>query len=279
MRRFLLKTFLSLSAVSLACLIYGFFIEPKQLKIRKHEFVSDKYQGPDLRIGMIVDIHMGGMHVPTERVSKLVERMNDLEPDIVLIPGDFIDGVPPRGDRSEEFNRGIREGLSALSGLKAPSYATLGNHDGDYDASFVQKQLEAANIPVLNNNALRLSYFCLVGLEDEFTGTPNRAAFDPCGLDLPPLVMMHSPDSYYALRPNSILALAGHTHGGQINLPIFGRRINSTGLGPEHSYGFTKLGGVDFYVSSGVGTSKIPARFRSPPEIVVITLKSRTRLD
>ena len=71
------------------------------------------------------------------------------------------------------------------------------------------------------------------------------------------------------------MCIRDSTHGGQINLPIIGRRVNATSLGPEHSYGFSKLGGVDVFVSAGVGTSILPIRFRAPPEIVVITLQGR----
>ena len=279
MKRVLFRCFCAFIFLSVSCLIYGFFIEPKQLKIREHIFETAKYQGPELRIGVIADIHMGGRHVPIDRVPKLVEKMNKLGPDIVLIPGDFINGHVPRAERSDDFNKDMKAGLSFLSALEAPTYATIGNHDSWYDPEFVRKELESANISVLINSALALDHLCLVGIEDEFTGNPSRKSFQTCPENLPPLVMMHSPDSYYVLRSDTVMALAGHTHGGQINMPVFGRRINSTGLGPEHSYGFTKLGGVDFYVSSGIGTSILPARFRSPPEIVVITLKSMTRLD
>jgi len=279
MKHVLVRFFYCLVLVCVACLIYGFFIEPKQLKIRQFEFVSDKYDGPDIRIGIISDIHMGGRHVPIERVSKLVDRMNTLDPDIVLIPGDFIDGHVPRAERSNDINIDMETGISLLSALEAPSYATIGNHDNLYDAAFVQKALEAANISVLKNSAMALDHVCLVGIEDEFTGRPNRKAYKHCPSHLPPLAMMHSPDSYYVLRSDTIIAFAGHTHGGQINLPVFGRRVNSTKLAPEHSYGFSKLGGVDFFVSAGVGTSILPARFRSPPEIVVITLKPKTHSD
>jgi predicted MPP superfamily phosphohydrolase len=71
-----------------------------------------------------------------------------------------------------------------------------------------------------------------------------------------------------------VLAIAGHTHGGQVNLPIIGRRVNATSLSAEHSYGFSKLADIDVFVSAGVGTSILPVRFRASPEIVILTVKS-----
>ena len=75
-------------------------------------------------------------------------------------------------------------------------------------------------------------------------------------------------------RSDSVLVLAGHTHGGQVNLPLIGRRVNAITLGAEHSYGFSKVSGVYMFVSAGVGTSILPIRFRSSPEIAVITIRS-----
>ena len=274
MKRRIFKLCLALAALSIGCVLYGLLIEPKQLKIRQFEFTSDKYKGPDIRIGLMTDIHIGGMHVPPERVTTLVQAMNGLEPDLILIPGDFIDGHALRRERSEAFNTAIDKGLSAFSALEAPTYATIGNHDSWYDAGYVQTALETSNITVLNNQAQILSGLCLVGLEDEETGQPSRQPFAECPSDTPPFVFMHSPQAWENIRSDTVLALAGHTHGGQVNLPFIGRRVNATNLGPEHSYGFSKLGAVDFYVSSGIGTSILPVRFRSSPEIVVITLKA-----
>jgi len=276
MKRLLFRSILSLSILCIGCVLYGLLIEPKQLKIRHLEFISDKYSGPDLRIGLMTDIHIGGMHVSPERVTTLVQEMNELEPDLVLITGDFVDGHTPRHERSEEFNAVIDKGLSVLSALEAPTYATIGNHDNWYDADYIKTALEAANVTVLNNQAHIVSGLCLIGLEDEETGQPNRQPFASCPTDKPPLAFLHSPQAWENIRSDTVLALAGHTHGGQVNLPFIGRRVNATNLGSEHSYGFSKLGAVDFYVSSGIGTSILPVRFRSPPEIVVITLKAAT---
>jgi len=276
MKRLFFRTFFTLSAICIGCVIYGLWIEPKQLKIRELEFVTEKYDGPDIRIGLIADIHIGGMHVPPDRVVKLVQEMNTLEPDLVLMPGDFIDGHTPRRERSETFNEAIEKGLSALAALKAPTYATIGNHDNWYDANYVQTALESANVTVLNNQAQIISGLCLIGLEDDETGQPSPRPFSDCPTNKPPLAILHSPQAWENIRSDTVLALAGHTHGGQVNLPFIGRRVNATDLGAEHSYGFSKLGTVDFYVSSGIGTSILPVRFRSPPEIVVITLKAAT---
>jgi len=265
---------MGLVVAGLACVFYGLFIEPKQLKIRQVEFVSDKYSGPPIRIGLITDIHIGGLHVPPERVAELVQDMNALNPEVVLLPGDFIDGHIRHEDKSEAFNNAVISGMSHLGALEAPAFATLGNHDSWYGAGMVQGLLAQANVSILENDSAIFEGLCLVGLADYDTATPDASAFFGCPKGAYPLVLTHSPQAYENFRSDTVLAVAGHTHGGQVNLPLIGRRVNATSLGPQHSYGFSKLGNVDIFVSAGVGTSILPVRFRSPPEIVLITLRA-----
>lgn len=262
------------SSAALFCLAYGFLIEPNLLVIREVEHVSMTYEGLDLRIALITDIHINSPSVPATRVQDLVRRTNALMPDLVIMPGDFISGHVSREAHGEVFNDGIEAGVAHLAGLNAPAFATIGNHDVYYDAAAVTDMLEQADVMVLENQSTKFGSLCLVGLADALTARPKRSAYDGCDKGAFPLVLTHSPDAWPAFRRDTILALAGHTHGGQINLPLLGRRVNSVNLGVEHSYGFSRIAGVDMFVSAGVGTSILPARFRAPPEIVVITLRS-----
>ena len=262
------------SGLGLWLLGYAALIEPALLFTRYLDFVSEKYEGPELRIGLITDIHINSPPVPPKRVRRLVEALNEASPDIVLIPGDFIAGHDKKEDRSENFNDNIQKGIKHVSALQAPTFATIGNHDSWWSASSVRTLLEQSNVTVLENDAIPLEHVCLVGLADFQTSQPNRTAYSECPPGLLPLVFTHSPDAWRNFRNDTVLALAGHTHGGQVNLPLIGRRVNATSLGPGHSYGFSKLGGVDVFVSAGVGTSILPIRFRAPPEIVVITLRA-----
>jgi len=272
---FLFKKALWVSAFGLFLLGYAVLVEPAQLRIRHVEFNSDKYDGPDVRIALVTDIHINGLHVPPRRVLKIVDAVNSQNPDIVLLPGDFVSGHEKAVRRSPKFNENIALGLSHLQELSAPAFATIGNHDAWWEASRVTAHLEDADVIVLENMAVMVRDFCIVGLSDFMTATPDRSAYDSCPVDAPPLVFTHSPDAWESFRNDTVLALAGHTHGGQVNLPIIGRRVNAISLGREHSYGFSKIEGVDMFVSAGVGTSILPIRFRAPPEIVLITLRAR----
>jgi len=274
MIRILLKLFLALILIGLGCVTYGLLIEPKTLELRGPELISNTYSGSPLRIGVMTDIHIGGLHVPAVRVERLVADMNRLDPDIVLLPGDFVDGHVPSNSRSLAFNANLEAGIKYLSALKAPSFATIGNHDAWYGADEISNMLQSSGVTVLENDSVTFRDLCIVGLADAMTAKPSRAAYDKCPLTNRPIVFTHSPEAWPAFRSDSLLVVAGHTHGGQVNLPIIGRRVNATSLDAEHSYGFSKLAGVDVFVSAGVGTSILPVRFRAPPEIVVLTLKA-----
>jgi len=135
--------------------------------------------------------------------------------------------------------------------------------------------VEATGLTLLENKVAEFGQLCIVGLGDYKTSIADRSTYEDCPKGLAPLVFTHSPQAWQSFRTDTVLAIAGHTHGGQVNLPLYGRRVNSTNLGPEHSYGFSKLGGVDVFVSAGVGTSIFPVRFRAPPEIVVLNLLAK----
>lgn len=191
MKRTLLKLFVLLTLLCAGCVAYGLLIEPKTLKIREFELISEKYKGPPVRIGVITDIHIGGLHVPAKRVETLVKNMNALEPDFVILPGDFVGTHRSIEDESKKFNAAIEEGINYLRGFDAPAFATLGNHDALYDRQVMAKLLVGAELTLLENSAKQVGKLCLVGLGDYKTSTAERAAFKSCHEASTPLVFTH----------------------------------------------------------------------------------------
>jgi predicted MPP superfamily phosphohydrolase len=263
-----------LIGLSILCLLYGFFIEPRRLILREVKIESESYQGEPIKIVFISDIHIGGGPITTDYVDRLVRRINAVSPDIVLIGGDYIDGHLPRPERSRDFNDSIETSLKTLQGLSARQgiYSVTGNHDNWYDGKWVTETLSRYDVQVLENRAVNLETICIVGLADFDTATPLPSAYHGCDEGKPPILLTHSPDAFRYLRSDTILALAGHTHGGQINLPLIGRRVTATRAGKALAYGLKEIGGIPAYITSGIGTSILPARFRAPPEIVILTL-------
>ena len=204
--------------LGIACGLYGFLIEPRMLKVRHVTVQSPNWTGESLRAGLITDIHMGGFHVDAKRVANVVARMNALGADIILLPGDFVNGHMPASERSAAESRDIAQGFTAIGALTAPLgvYAALGNHDSWYGPQLVRKALDQAGVMVLENAAMIVDErLCLVGLEDDETRNPNAQAYEDCQ-GRPIVSMMHSPDTFHLTPPSSALSVAGHTTAAKL---------------------------------------------------------------
>lgn len=255
--------------IGIGLLFYAAWIEPRQLHIRE----VDIGEGERIvRIALITDLHIGGLHVPPTRVSRIVTIINSQSPDFILMPGDFINGHTPREKMDAEQTAVLSEGLRHLSELKVPAYATTGNHDAWHNRQAVARMLNGAGVKVVDNSAAKLDGLCIVGIADFTTDNPTAEGFSLCADDAPMIALMHSPDTRSLLPKETALAVAGHTHGGQINLPFIGRRVTSTVCGEPCAYGVIQMS-PPMLVSAGVGTSILPIRFRAPPEIMMITLR------
>ena len=265
------------SGVVIGCFFYGLIIEPKRLTVRYIDIASPNWSNSPITISLVTDIHIGGPDTSAKAIAKLVDRINKLESDFILIPGDFINGHHSRDERSDQFNREVNTGLAVIRNLSANKgvFVSMGNHDAWYDAGYVKNELTlSSDITVLDNQAAILEVMCLVGVADIQTGQPDPAVFDPCPADKPIIAFMHSPDAKDVVPRRAALILAGHTHGGQVNLPLIRRRVTATELGMPYAYGLVWDGAVPVFISAGIGTSILPIRFRSPPEIVKITLRA-----
>jgi len=264
-------------ATAIVCLLYGFFIEPNRLVKRTVNIDSPIYDGPPLKILVLSDIHIGGVHIDAERVSKIVARANQDGPyDYVLIPGDFINGHERRSDRTPETIAEIETGIARLGELNGGQniYASLGNHDTWYGKSDVADMLLRAGLIVLDNKSAPENNLCIVGIADFDTARPSPKAAQNCGADQTKIVITHSPDALKFAPKDSALIVTGHTHGGQINIPLIGRRVTATRAGRDYAYGLKRYDGMPVFITAGIGTSMLPARFRAPPEYVVITLRA-----
>lgn len=266
-----------LSGLALICLGYGFLVEPHILKIRHVTISSDIGPAKPVKIVLASDIHMAGHHMSLRYVDRIVRTINSQSPDIILLGGDYVNGHEKRAHHGRRFNTVMEAGLNGLSALSAThgTYAVLGNHDAWYDAPFIARRLMKSGLNVLENQAAYIKDYnlCIVGLEDEDTGKPDRNGFYDCPVGTRKIALMHSPDSFQILPSDTLLAVAGHTHGGQINIPIIARRVTMTDLGQKYAYGLKTYDGIPVYITAGIGTSVLPARFRAPPEIVIITLQ------
>lgn len=228
-----------------------------------------------LRIVFAADVH-AGRFLSRRRVGLVVDSINALEPDLLVLGGDYVGG---RANGAALFYPEAAR-LEARLG----KIAVLGNHDVWEGATVAREGLEDAGFTLLENASLDLTHqeetLTVVGLEDTYTGRPDVGAAlangGPRGFAL---LVAHHPDAIsdaLKQRPGEFgLAMAGHTHGGQVllfgswalHVPPSYRRYYASGWRVEH--------GVPVVVSHGVGTVGLPLRVGAAPELHVVTLGSR----
>jgi uncharacterized protein len=284
------RHFLTLGAASFAAAsgaLEAFAIEPRfSLGVKTWTVGHESWPKgwPPLRIGVLTDIHAVEPWMPASRIAAIAELMNALRPDVIVLLGDYVNALRP----------GYFSSVVPVSAWTAPlknlrsrlgTYAVLGNHDwwsGEVPA--IRRAFREAGIRLLENEAVEIdrggNAFWIAGLGDQL-------AFRTAGADnlngllrqisgtAPAILLAHEPDIFRRVPQRIALTLAGHTHGGQVYIPLVGRpalyRLYR-GRNRQYSYGHVHEQGRQMIVSSGLGLSNYPVRFLVPPEIVSVTL-------
>ena len=237
-----------------------------------HIAVADWPEGAGpLRIILISDIHVAGPDMPPARLDGIVTRINALEPDLVLIAGDFV------SDKIlSTYRYTADEAVAPLAELQADYgvFAVLGNHDHWRDADAFRTALPDGGITLLDNQAVAAGPVVLVGIGDEFTGHADVSAAmaEAAKMAGPIVVLSHNPDIVPDLPNPVALVAAGHTHCGQISLPIIGRLATASRYGERFACGQIDDAGQTVIVTAGLGTSILPIRLGVPPDFWVIEL-------
>lgn len=234
------------------------------------------------RIVQISDIHLDEFTEPFF-LHHVVSKVNELQPDIVLITGDFVtDGLEGR----HVARQAAWQCAEILKELKCDQrYASLGNHDVLVGAGEIMRALAQNGITALRNSCIPLELagdrIWLAGLDDPLEGSPDPDLAIPASIrnrpNEPVLLLCHGPDYVRRLLEHPAgaavdLMLSGHTHGGQVRLPFFGPLLLPM-LGRHYVEGYFRFDRLQLYVNRGVGTVNLPFRFDCPPEITHITLR------
>lgn len=229
-----------------------------------------------VRIVQLSDSHASPVDMPAVRLRRVVAAMNALRPDLIVLTGDYISGYPDRWSAAQ-----MQVALAPFDGLRAPLgvYAVLGNHD-DKAATRValvgaRAALAESQVRLLVGERVTVGPLELAGSDDMLRGSPSvetlRRLVRPVPAGRPIVALAHEPDFLQWLPPRNILLITGHTHGGQIRLPLIEPWLLGDYL-RAHMRGLYREGGNVLIVSSGLGTSILPMRIGVPPEIVVISL-------
>ena len=255
--------------------LWAFEIEPSLLIVRQQRVELAGWP-QDVRVAVLSDLHVGSTGVPVAQLRNIVERTNGEHPDLIVLLGDYIHGGRGGNQEAQRNHFVPPETIAAeLAHLHAPLgvYAVLGNHDWWFDGERTARALQNAKLTVLENQAVHINkgHFWLGGIADLWTRNPDVAGTLRQVDDSEPVVLItHNPDIFPDVPPRVSLTIAGHTHGGQVRLPFYGRPIRTSEFG--YDAGMFMNQGRDLFVTTGIGTSIMDVRFGVPPEIVILTL-------
>lgn len=267
-------------AMATAVLFYATHIEPTRLGLTRLRLTSDRLAPgtPPIRIMHITDIHVERL---TQREKQILQMVEKEQPDLIVLTGDYVN-LSYNEDR--ETYKQIRSFLSQLS---APYgiYATLGTPPVDL-RNWVAPLFDGLPIALMREDTQQINLgkgrrLNLIGM-DCTHDIPTDAArlkrmMQSVDAKAPQVLLYHSPELMPQAAAHEIdLYLCGHTHGGQVRLPLIGPLLTSSQLGRQYVMGLYRNGRTQLYVSRGVGFEGLSAprvRFLSPPEITLVTLR------
>ncbi len=257
-------------------LLYAREVEPRRLEVVRPELtlprLSAAFDG--YRVVQIGDLHLDDWSRP-KRLDRIAEMVNAENPDLVAITGDFASYSARRLDTGRL--------VGALRRLRAPDgvLAILGNHDYLTDVKLIRRCIREAGLLELINESVTLrrgdSELHVAGIDDVMEG---RSRLDLVLRDLPPsgaaVLLAHEPDfaDVAAATDRFDLQLSGHSHGGQVRVPVLGRAVLPP-FSQRYTRGLHRVGGMLVYTNRGLGTVHARLRFGCRPEITALTLRAR----
>jgi predicted MPP superfamily phosphohydrolase len=221
------------------------------------------------RIALFSDLHLYPF-TPIELIRDAVDLANSFKPDLVILAGDFV-------WQHVEAAFDLVPVLSQLNPAKG-TFAVLGNHDHRKGPEIVARALAQAGVQLLRNRGVTVQIgrdsIYLAGIDSVWSGKPSPLqAFENRRGNLTSIVAVHEPDFIRNLAPRFPvdLQLSGHSHGGQVRLPLVGALVLPP-WGEIYDMGLYRVGNAQLYTTRGVGTIGVNARFNCPPEVTAITL-------
>jgi uncharacterized protein len=270
---FSLPVVAGLAAAGLTALaVRALFVEPVRIQLTELDLAVPGLPPP--WVGARV-VHLSDLHYGDPRSEYLftetVQRVNALEPDLVLITGDYL----------VRHAREVAPCARHLSGLRSKRgvLGILGDHDFDATKRPVTglcAALQEAGIRLLRNEAVELPGGLRIAGLDPNTAKVGKADLRKalqCLSQPPHILLAHSPDIITTASIREVpVVLCGHTHGGQVVIPFYGPPITHTRTGKRFASGWSEMKGTRMYTNRGIG-SHMSLRFLCPPEIASFTLK------
>ncbi len=266
MRRFLL-----LLAVSLGGLLLFAFVESRADPVVRRATIAlpdwPKGAAP-IRVALLSDLHLGNASTDVARLTRIADQVSATRPDLILIAGDLVAGAQVES---------VGELALPLAHLHARLgvVAVPGNHDWGVGIDLVRAAMRRAHVTLLQNAAVARGPLALGGLDDEATAhaRPKRVLAALARVPGARVVVGHTPDDAPAFARG--LVLAGHTHCGQVVLPLYGPPIAMSRYGERYRCGLVREGARTVVIGAGTGTSNLPLRLGAPPDWWLLTLGPR----
>lgn len=247
--------------------IWAFFIEPYLVGVERIEIKLEELKG--LKIVHLSDLHSFSFE---KREKKVLRTLEELNFDLLLITGDFVDRTTKDLDSCSQFWKEL------VKRNEGKVFGVLGNHEYWHPQSeYIQELLEQSGIKILDNEFQKIKtnngYFNLVGVGDPHTEHDNVKKAMPDN-NKAKILLAHSPEIFRKVKEKDIaLVLAGHTHGGQIDIPFLVNLILPLKHDKKYKEGLFKENNTYLYVNRGIGTTVLPIRFNAIPEITLITFR------
>jgi len=248
---------------------YGSLIESNVVSVTEAEIpLPDRHAHLDgLKIAVMGDFHHDDWG-SDRHIRAAVNKINDRAVDVVILVGDYI---------SDDI-AAMEPLCAALSGLRPRlgTFAILGNHDCWHFDPAIPRLLGEVGIHLLVNESRDFGDFVVTGLDSFWGGKPDLPfALDKIDRDKPVFVGWHEPDLFDMYDdPRVFLQLSGHTHGGQVCAPFYGPLLLPK-YGEKYPYGHYLDGDRSLFVTRGIGTLGVPARFLCPPEVALLTMTAK----
>lgn len=278
-RRFLKGAFSILFTIlgwSLGGYVYAHNSETDLVNVRtvqiRHPLLPQSFNG--IKMVQFSDTHLG-FHYNLHDLTKLIQKINKCNPDIVFFTGDLMD-IPNQYPE-------IHNIIPILQQIQAPlgKYCIYGNHDhGGYGTELYKNVMENAQFTLLLNEAKKIqlsdgSCIYILGIDDVMLGSPDfHFALKKVPNQAFKILLSHAPDlADQAAKYPIQWQLSGHSHGGQVKIPFIGPLVIPP-FAQKYQEGYYRIGKLNLYVNRGLGTTRIPFRFMSKPELTIYTLRS-----
>ncbi|MFA4833554.1 MAG: metallophosphoesterase [Patescibacteria group bacterium] len=261
----------------LACLLflYARFLEPNIIKIRRYKIKLNKKITAPFRIAVWADPHIG-LFTKSQFLKKVIKKVNQLKPDFILIPGDFVYNLAEKK---------IEDKFGCLKNLSVPTFAVFGGHDCGVErekdvSGQLGKILADYGLKIIDNGIeeikIKGQQIKIIGLSDIETRQPDYNLIKNLTDDDVNIVLAHNPDTAYEFPSyNMDLVVCGHTHGGQVRIYPFYKYAYKYIARMAHDFDkdLRNFRGTKVFITTGIGLDGLPFRFLMPPVIDILEIE------